>query len=256
MNLTRKFLIGIACFPLSQYASAEPFEYRMWSNKKGMGIEARLDHIVNAKSIIIQAKNGGKRYPLEKIQLSDESNEYLDLQIGDAKKALARAVTIDADLIYKGIALQLRDETEAAAVGKTLSLEVNGFKISTDKLTATLCLDSDVFATLRLAARSEFYASWDSLLFRSTIRRAYWWYWTSGIVARTATGTASSDTGPNSTLGNGINARYGYGRRMNVDGNSILIVTKGDRWKFKFSPDVSIKWGLVGVTEGPIITDR
>jgi hypothetical protein len=247
MKITTKSLVGLACFSLSQMGFAEPFEYRTWTNKEGKGLEAKLDHVVNSESVIIQAKNGGKRYTLKKDQLSDESKEYLDKQIGDTKKALLESVRIDGDLIYKGIALQLRDETETAAVGKTLSLEVKGFKISMDKLTATLCLESDVFATLRLNAKSEFLTSGNSLSFRSTQKgnnSRYWWYSSSG----------ASETGSSTATGNGTSTHHG--RRSGVDENSVLVATKGDRWKFEFSTDVSIKWGLVSVTEGPIITDR
>lgn len=256
MKTETKILVGLVFTSFSQFALADPFDYRTWANREGKGFEARLDHIVNSETLVIQAQNGGKRYTLKKAQLSTESTDYLDKQIEQTKKALMESVKIDGELIYKGIALGLRDETEAAAVGKTLSLEVTGIRVSSDKLTATLCLESYIFANLRLSVNSEFYTSGNSLYFRSKEighDRSYWWYYHTGSASATG-GSTSAGVDPH--FGLPRRGVYRNGRFYPTTAEGILVVTKGDRWKFKFSKDVSMKWGLVGVTEGPIITDR
>lgn len=222
---------------------SEPFEYRSWKNKEGKVIEAKLDHVVDPDTIVIQAKNGGKRYPIKKITLSDDSIQYFDNLVSETKKSILEARTIDGEMLYKGVALGMEKDLEASAKGKTLSLVVKSFRVTTEKNVATLELESGVFAELRVNARYDFFINGKSLNLRSGVKDGsgidmnYWWYYNP-----TSNGSSSS------------RIRSGDSGGLNKD--SVIVVAAGDSWKFKFSEDVRFRWGMVGVTEGPIVTDH
>jgi hypothetical protein len=127
--------------------------------------------------------------------------------------------------IYKAVALGLKSDAERAIEGKTLSLEVLDFKIDSDKLTAFLELEGGLYAKLRISGKSEFYEKNDTLYERSSekgLKR--WWY------------------------------NYPRGE-SSVDVNSQMIAREKDRWTFKFTENVRLEWGQIGVSEGVIITD-
>jgi hypothetical protein len=200
-------------------AIANPFEYRVWENQQKKTFEARIDRMPNSEEIVLQSKKGGMRHTVKVTALSETCQAYLAETKSDLTKKLAEAARLDAELIFKGMAIGLKDEVEAAARGKQLALEVEGFRISTDKRTATLELENNIFALLKIDTGSEFFEKEKSLLIRSTKRGTnYWW-------------------------------------RHGVNQGSDVVVTKGDVWRFKFSDSVRVSWEMVGVTEGPVIKE-
>ena len=229
---------------LTLVAYSEPFEFRSWNNKEGKDIEAKLDHVVDSDTIVLQAKNGGKRYTIKKITLSDDSVQYLDNLISETKKSILEARSIDGEMLYKGVALRMEKDLEATAKGKTLSLEVKGFRVSSEKNAVTLELESGVFAELRVNSKYDFFVNSKSLYFRSAVKDGsnmdmnYWWYYNSTSNGSSSTRSRSGDSG------SGLNK------------DSVLVVAIGDSWKFRFSEDVKFRWGMIGVTEGPIVSDH
>ncbi len=220
-------LIGLG-MTFTANVRADVFEAKSWTNKDGKVMEASIDHILSKDSLILRAKNGGKRYTIKTTSLSDESQKQLHDLIDETLRSLKSGGNISGDLLYKGIALNLTSETESAVLNKPLSLEVINYRLSSDKVTATLELESGLFAELKAKFNCEFFVLNKALSIRPKDSRGawesnYWWL-------KTKSGAINKSGSP--------------------------VVTKGDRWKFVFSDKVRITWGMVGVSDGPIITDK
>lgn len=229
-KLTRRtffqfFLICSVVLTSALSATETPFPYDKWENIEGRVLEARFERLKDADTVTLQMKNGGMRHDIKRATLSDDTDKKIKTYIEESKKTLLEAKRIEGAEIYKAVALGLKAEAETALEGKSMSLDVHGFKISTDKLTAILELESGIYARIRLSGKYEFYEKNKGLYARSTIKGAggylkYWW---------------SSDNG------------------AIQDGR--LVVQEGDVWKFKFTDEVRLDWERVGVTDGVIITD-
>ncbi len=213
---------------ISSHANAAetPFPYENWVNKEGKVIEARFERIKDAQTVTIQAKNGGMRYDIKRATLADDSDKKIIGYIEASKKTLVDAKRFEGADIYKAVALGLKADAETAMVGKSLSLDVIGIRVSTDKLSAILELEDGLYARLRVSGKLEFYEINKQLFMRTTAKGKYdidhyWWY----------------------NSGDGAIAE---GR---------LIAQEGGVWKFQFSSDVKLEWERVGVTDGVIITD-
>ena len=211
---------------LASIACAEnPFPYESWENKEGKVLEARFERVKDSKTVVLQSKKGGKRYDLKRSVLADSSTEQIAKYIEESKTAMLEGNRFEGSDIYKAVALGLESDAERALEGKTLSLDVLGFRIDTDKLTAYLELEGGLYAKLRLSGKSEFFEKNKALYVRSSEKGNHWWY-------------SSRNDGAS-----------------NVDINARLVAREKDRWTFKFTNKVRLEWGRVGVSEGVVITD-
>jgi hypothetical protein len=202
-----------------------PFPYEMWENKEGKLLEARFERVKDPATIILQAKNGGRRYDVKRSTLAESATDLITKYTEESKTTMLEGNRFEGSDIYKAVALGLEADAERAIEGKTLSLEVLGFKIDSDKLTAYLELEGGLYAKLRLSGKSEFYEKNDTLYERSS-EKAFkrWWYY------------------------------YPKGE-SSVDVNSQMVAREKDRWTFKFTENVRLEWGRVSVSEGVVITD-
>ena len=218
------YFLSISVFVASWAKGENPFPYEKWENKEGKFLEARFERVKDAETIVLQSKNGGRRYDIKKSTLDISATDRITRYVEESKTVMFEGNRFEASDIYKAVALGLKSDAERAIEGKTLSLVVLDFKIDSDKLTAFLELEGGLYAKLRISGKSEFYEKNDTLYERSSEKGLRWWYY------------------------------YPRGE-SSVDVNSQMIAREKDRWTFKFTENVRLEWGQIGVSEGVIITD-
>ncbi len=213
---------------MSRLANADdtPFAYETWSNRDGKIFEARVEQLLEGDIVVLQSKKGGTRYNVKRILLSEESNKKITSYIENTKKNLLESQRIEAADIYKAVALGLKKDAEVALIGKSISLNVSDIKIATDKLSATLQLESGLFARLQTTAKYEFYENKNTLYIRTKVK------------------------------GDSFDSRFWWSRIERVGMTEDKIVAqKGLSWKFDFTEELKLTWERIGVTDGVVITN-
>ena len=224
----RKAAFGFLFLGLSQLAFSDPasFEYVTWTNQAGKGFLAKLER-VEEKKVILRAKKGGKRYPVKREDLSDESKARLLGYMDDVKNDLSGAPKsqvyphgyriLKPSVVFRAMALGMGNKLQA--MNAVVPCRINKIRV-TDRLTATLDLEGGLFRQVQAPKGIEFFVKEKTLNSRSSTKRNWTpYYW-----------------------------RYGR-----VNEGARVLLKEGEQFRLILTPESRLEWGQVGVTEGPLI---
>jgi hypothetical protein len=162
------FYVVIFCFTAFVNAEENKFPYRTWTSAKGQTFEGRL-HNVKTDTIVIQAKQGGRRFEVAKDKISEKDNQYIEESKEQIKDLFANEVSVDSVLLYKSVALGIESDWIKDADKRTINGKVIKFKITTDKRTAWIEMEHDIYVNVTIDEGNELFMHDKSLKVRKPL---------------------------------------------------------------------------------------
>ena len=144
-------------------ADRNSFEFHKFTNNKGKTLEARIFQDLG-KEIRLQKKKGANIFTIKKDTLSGDSKKIIEDTIDRVRNDIKNNLT--AESLYRGVALGLTNEIRAQ-LGKELRFEVKSFDIETNKESAMVALDGDIYLEVVVDPKDELFRKADGLWLRS-----------------------------------------------------------------------------------------